>query len=68
MDRLRLGVSGIEDYHHFTDRYNSNAELAQELDNRKCKYTFGFLTLCSCCTNFSGKTVHLEARQAFKNP
>jgi hypothetical protein len=29
-----------------------DVELAQELDNRKCKYTFGFLTLCPCCTNF----------------
>jgi hypothetical protein len=60
-------VFGIEDYHHFTDRYSSD-ELAQELDNRKCKNTFGFLTLCPCCTNFLGKTVHLVAWQAFKNP
>jgi hypothetical protein len=58
MDRLWLSVSGIEDYHHFTDRQYSNVELAQELDNRKCKYTF-VLTLC--------KTVHLVARQVFKN-
>jgi hypothetical protein len=67
MDRLWLSVSGIEDYHHFTDRYYSCIELAQELDNRK-KNTFGFLTVCPCCTNFSGKTVHLVAKQAFKNP
>jgi hypothetical protein len=57
MDRLWLSVSGIEDYHHFTDRYVSSGELAQELDNRKCKYIFGILKLCPCCTNFSGKTV-----------
>jgi hypothetical protein len=38
------------------------------LDNRKCKHTFGFLTLCPCCTNFLGKTVHLVAWQAFKTP
>jgi hypothetical protein len=60
-------VSGIEDYKLFTDRYYSSVELAQELDNRKCKYTFGFLTLCSCCTNFSGKTGQLVALQAFRN-
>jgi hypothetical protein len=67
-DRLWLSVSGTEDYHHFTDRYYSSVGLVQELDNQKCKYIFGFLTLCPCCTNFSGKTVHLVARQAFKNP
>jgi hypothetical protein len=60
-------VSGIEDYHHFTDRYYSSVELAQELDNQKCKYTFGFITLCPCCTTFSGKTVHFVAQQAFQN-
>jgi hypothetical protein len=68
MDRLWLSVSGIEDYHHFNDRCYSSVELVQELDNRKCEYTFGFITLCPCCTNFSGKTVHLVARQAFKTP
>jgi hypothetical protein len=67
MDRLWPSVSGIEDYYHFTDRYYSNVELAQELDNWICKYTFVFLILCPCCTNFSGKTVHLVAQQAFKN-
>jgi hypothetical protein len=61
-------VSGIEDYLHFTGRYYSNVELSQELDDRKCKYTFGFLMSCPCCNNFSGKTVHLVSRQAFKNP
>jgi hypothetical protein len=61
-------VSGIEDYHHFTDRYYSSAELAQELDNQKYKYMVGLLSLCPCCTNFSGKTVHLVAQQAFKPP
>jgi hypothetical protein len=50
------------------ERYYSNVELAKELDNQKCKYIFSFLTLCPCCTNSSGKTVHLVARQAFKNP
>jgi hypothetical protein len=34
MDRLWLSVSGIEDYHHFTNRYYSSAEQAQELDNQ----------------------------------
>jgi hypothetical protein len=33
MDRLRLSVSGIEDYNLFTDRYYSSVQLAQELDN-----------------------------------
>jgi hypothetical protein len=60
-------VSGIEDYHDFTDRYYSSAELAQELDNQKCNYTFGFLSLCPCCTNFSGKKGHTVAWQTFKN-
>jgi hypothetical protein len=60
-------VPGIEDT-TTSPTYYSSVELAQELDNRKCKYTFGFLTLCPCCTNFSGKTVHFVARQAFKNP
>jgi hypothetical protein len=60
-------VSGIEDYHLFTDRYYRSVQLAQDLDNRKCKYTVCFLTLCPYCTNFSGKTVRLVARQAFKN-
>jgi hypothetical protein len=69
MERLWYSVSGSEDYHHFTGRYYSSVELAQELDDWKCKYTFGFfLTLCLCCTNFSGETVCLVARQAFKNP
>jgi hypothetical protein len=68
MDRLWLSVSGIEDYRYFTDRYYSIAELTQELNNWKLKDTFGFLTLCSCCTNFLDKTVHWVARQAFKNP
>jgi hypothetical protein len=49
-------------------QYYSNVELAQELNNQKCKCTVGFLTLCPCCPNFSGKTVHLVARQAFENP
>jgi hypothetical protein len=40
MNRLWLSVSGTEDYHHFTDRYYSSVELAQEMDNRKSKYTF----------------------------
>jgi hypothetical protein len=61
-------VSVIEDYHHSTDRYYSSVDLAQELDSKKCKYTFGFLTLCPCCTIFSGKPVHFVARQVFKNP
>jgi hypothetical protein len=33
MDKIRLSVSGIEDYHLFTDRYYSCVALAQELDN-----------------------------------
>jgi hypothetical protein len=33
MGRLGLSVSGIEDYHHFTDRYYSSIQLGQELDN-----------------------------------
>jgi hypothetical protein len=61
-------VSGIEDYHLFIDRYYSGVELAQKLDNQKCKYTSCFLTVCLCCTNFLGKTLHLVAWQAFKNP
>jgi hypothetical protein len=68
MDRLDLSVSGIEDYHLFTDRYYNSVELAQELDNQKCMYTFCLFTLCPCCTNFSGKTLRLVARQAFINP
>jgi hypothetical protein len=68
MDRLRLTVSGIEDYHLFTDRYYSHVEFAHKLDNQKCKYTACFLTLCPCCTDFSGKTLHLVALQVFKNP
>jgi hypothetical protein len=68
LDRVWLSVSGIEDYHLFSDRYYSSVELVQELDNWKCKYTFCFFTLCPCGTNFSGKTSHLVARQAFKNP
>jgi hypothetical protein len=67
MDRLGLSVTGIEDCHLFTDRYYSSTELTQELDNRKCKYTFCLFTLCPCSTNFSGKTSHVVARQAFKN-
>jgi hypothetical protein len=54
MDILGLSVSGIEGYHL--------------LGNRKCKYTVCFFTLCPYCTNFLGKTVHLVARQACKNP
>jgi hypothetical protein len=61
-------MSGIEDCHLFTDRYYSSVELAQELDNWKCKYTCCFLTLCPCCTDFSCKTLHLMARQPFKTP
>jgi hypothetical protein len=67
MDRLCLSVSGTNDYHLFTDRYYSSFELAQELDNRKWKYTVCFFTLCPCCTNFSGKPLHLVAQLAFKN-
>jgi hypothetical protein len=63
-----LSVSGIDDYHLFTDRYYSNVELVQELDDRNCKYTFCLLTLCPYCTNFLGKIFHLVAWQAFKNP
>jgi hypothetical protein len=64
MDRLGLSVSPIEDYHLFIDRYYSSVQLAQEFDKRKCKYKFGVLALCPCCTNFLVKTFHLVARQA----
>jgi hypothetical protein len=37
MDRLGHSVSGIEDYHLFTDRYYSSIDLAKELDNWKYK-------------------------------
>jgi hypothetical protein len=56
MDRLVLVLSGIEDYHHFADRYCSSVELAQELYNRKCKYTFGFFfNLWPCAPTFRTK-------------
>jgi hypothetical protein len=51
MGRLGLSVSGIEDYHLFTDRNNS-IKLAQEWDSRKFKYAFWFFTLCFVAPTF----------------
>jgi hypothetical protein len=39
MDRLWIGVSDVEGYHLFTDRYYNCAHLAQELDNQNCHTT-----------------------------
>jgi hypothetical protein len=45
MGRLELCVSSVEGYHLFTDRYYSSVQLAQELDGRKCHFTFSTYAL-----------------------
>jgi hypothetical protein len=67
MDRLGLSVSGIEDYHISADRHYTSTELAQELDNWKCKYTGCLFTLCPCCINFLGKTGHISADRHYRS-
>jgi hypothetical protein len=50
------GMTSLIFQHEKTEyRYYSSVELAQELDNQKCKYTFCFLTLCLCSSNFRAK-------------
>jgi hypothetical protein len=60
MDRLGLSVSGTEDYCHFTDRYYSSDEFAQKLNNRKCKYTFGFFYIYALVEPTFGQNTSLS--------
>jgi hypothetical protein len=58
MDWLGLGVSDVQGYHLFTDRYYNSAHLAQELDKQKC-HTTG-------TTEASKKKVKLSLQQAME--
>jgi hypothetical protein len=63
VERLGFSVSGAEGYHLFTDTYYSSVQLAQELDNQKCRTTVTIIAGRVC----NPKPVRQGAMKKMKN-